>query len=90
MGGGRKKIRCCSQQSLQGQWRLQEAPAWKSHRVSQPGGQDTICHQMSQTQHMHSYWILDDKSASTQQGWLEQTGTPNEIPQWHMYTAPDP
>ena len=34
-------------------------------RVTQPGGQDNICHQMSQTQYLHSYCILDNESAST-------------------------
>jgi hypothetical protein len=36
---------------------------------------------MSQTQYLHSYCILDNESASTQQGWLEQTGSPDEISQ---------
>jgi hypothetical protein len=31
-------------------------------------GQDTICHQMSQTQYLHCYCILNNKSASTRQG----------------------
>jgi hypothetical protein len=52
--------------------------------------QDTICHQMSQTQYMHSYCILDDESASTQQGQLEQTGSPDEISQRHAHAATDP
>jgi hypothetical protein len=46
---------------------------------------------MSQTQeYMHSYYILDDKSVSTQQGQLEQTGSPNEISQRHTHAAADP
>jgi hypothetical protein len=52
--------------------------------------QDTICHQMSQTHYMHSYCILDDESASTQQGQLEQTGSPDEISQRHAHAATDP
>jgi hypothetical protein len=39
----------CSITSLQGRGRPPEAPTWKGCRVSQPGGQDNICPQMSQT-----------------------------------------
>jgi hypothetical protein len=83
-------VKCCSWQSLQGRRRLREAPAWKGCRVSQPGGQDIICHQMSQTWYLHCYCILNDESASTRQGWLEQIDSPNEISQRHVHAAADP
>jgi hypothetical protein len=45
---------------------------------------------MSQTQYLHSNCIHDNESVSTQQGWLEETGSPDEISQRHMHAAPDP
>jgi hypothetical protein len=45
---------------------------------------------MSQTQYLHCYFILNDKSVSTQQGQLEQTDSPYEISQRHVHAAADP
>jgi hypothetical protein len=52
--------------------------------------EDTICHQTSQAQYLHCYCILNNESASTRQGQLEQTDSPDEISQRHAHTAPDP
>jgi hypothetical protein len=39
---------------------------------------------------LHCCCILNDKSASTWQGWLELTDSPNEISQRHVHAADDP
>jgi hypothetical protein len=39
---------------------------------------------------LHCYCILNDKSASTWQGQLEQTVSPDEISQRHAHAATDP
>jgi hypothetical protein len=45
---------------------------------------------MSQARYLHCYCILKNESASTGQGRLEQTDSPNEKSQRHTHSASDP